>query len=56
MSPEVFAARVNEAIEEGGLSLVDGYAPFCKHVFVPAFFECRVGVVKITDALQPLIK
>jgi hypothetical protein len=28
---------------------VDGYAPFCKHVFVPNFVGARVGALTITD-------
>lgn len=32
-----------------GLPLAEGYAPFCKHVFVPNFIEgTKVGAVAIT--------
>ena len=36
--------------------MVDGYAPFCKHVFVPSFFKCPVSAMPISDSLLPLIR
>eukprot|EP00887_Chlorella_sp_A99_P005459 scaffold1.g5459.t1 len=35
--PRCDSARV-QAVFDGGAPLVDGYAPFCKHVFLPAAF------------------
>lgn len=40
MSPEVFTEQVNSLFEtwragKGGSVVGDGYAPFCKHLFVP---------------------
>lgn len=32
----------------GGFPLVDGYAPFCKHIFVPNFAEVKRTIVPIT--------
>lgn len=32
-----FVETVHRLFKEGGCRLVDGYAPFCKHVFVPNF-------------------
>jgi hypothetical protein len=36
--------------------LVDGYAPFCKHVFMPNVLGCQVGCLPITDANRPLLR
>ena len=33
--PEDFEVAVNQAFEKGEAPLVDGYAPFCKHLFIP---------------------
>jgi len=29
--------------------MVDGYAPFCKHVFVPNFVGAKASTLTITD-------
>ena len=42
-----FVAKVHEHYHAGS-GLVDGYAPFCKHVFVPNFVGAKVGSVAIT--------
>ena len=44
-----FVKRVHDAHVSGASPLVDGYAPFCKHVFVPNFVGAKVGCVSITD-------
>jgi hypothetical protein len=36
--------------------LVDGYAPFCKHVFVPNFVDAKISTVKITKENEHLMK
>jgi len=36
--------------------LVDGYAWFCKHFFVPNFVGASVGVIPITDSNEHLLK
>ncbi|MES1912974.1 MAG: hypothetical protein MHM6MM_005214 [Cercozoa sp. M6MM] len=60
MSPEEFEKRVNEYIEaNGGLEacLKDGYAPFCKHVFVPNFVAgLKTGALAITEETQPFLR
>ena len=33
-----------------GSPLADGYAPFCKHVFVPNFVGARLGALPITGS------
>jgi hypothetical protein len=55
LSTSDFLSKINDDLQNGA-ELVDGYAPFCKHVFVPAFFKCPVSAVPITDALLPLIR
>jgi hypothetical protein len=42
-----FVAKVHKYYHDGS-GLVDGYAPFCKHVFVPNFIGAKVGSVPIT--------
>ena len=49
-------ARVEEAYAQGNAPLVDGYAPFCKHVFVKAWFDVFPGVLTITDANRHLLR
>ena len=51
-----FVRKVQEAHSSGRAPLVDGYAPFCKHVFVPNFVGAKVGNVEITEANAHLLK
>ena len=55
-SKEEFVNRVHEAHSSGSAPLVDGYAPFCKHVFVPNFVGAKVGALGITDANRHLLQ
>ncbi|CAM9161912.1 unnamed protein product [Chrysoparadoxa australica] len=50
-----FEAKVNE-LHEAGAELVDGYAPFCKHVFVPNFAGVKGSIVRITPENEKLLK
>jgi hypothetical protein len=43
-----FVRRVHEYHAQG-MPLVDGYAPFCKHVFVPNFVGAKAGNVVISE-------
>lgn len=36
--------------------MVDGYAPFCKHVFVPNFTSASVNALAITAENEGLLK
>ena len=54
--PVEFEKKVNEYFESGELPLVDGYAPFCKHLFVHNFASVTCGYTKITDETKPLIQ
>ena len=51
-----FASRVNAAFESGAAPLVDGYAPFWKHVFVENFAGATGAVVKITPENESLLR
>lgn len=52
---EEFVRRVHQCHKEGA-QLVDGYAPFCKHVFVPNFVGAKAGSVAITGENCSLIE
>ncbi|KAG6613887.1 Uroporphyrinogen-III synthase [Phytophthora cinnamomi] len=45
-----FVQKINEIYEASGKQLVDGYAPFCKHLFVKNFTGARLNMVPITQA------
>lgn len=54
-SPEEFEKRVNDAVDNGS-PLVDGYAPFCKHVFIPNFTDVKCGYTVIDNTTAHLVK
>ena len=51
-----FEKRINEEYIKNGKILQDGYAPFCKHLFVPNFCNIKCGYAKITPENQHLIE
>ena len=53
---EDFVQRVHEAHCQQGAPLVDGYAPFCKHVFVRNYTGAPVSALPITDANRHLLQ
>ncbi|GAB4817927.1 hypothetical protein N2152v2_004973 [Parachlorella kessleri] len=53
---EDFVDRMHHAFHAEGRQLVDGYAPFCKHLFVPNFVRATVGALAITDANRHLLR
>lgn len=55
-SVEEFEKHVNEHYRASGNALVDGYAPFCKHIFIPNFAGMECGYMEITDEIIPLIR
>jgi hypothetical protein len=55
MTPEELVALVNNAVENGA-KLVDGYAPFCKHVFIENSSETRCGYMEITPEHASMIR
>jgi Protein of unknown function (DUF3228) len=54
--PQEFEAKINSIWQEGKSQLVDGYAPFCKHIFVPNFVGAQVPVMEITADNEHLIR
>ena len=52
----VFMARLEAAHASGAAPLVDGYAPFCKHVFMPNFTDATCGALPITEANRHLLR
>jgi hypothetical protein len=46
--PDDLVTRCNDAVA-GGAPLVDGYAPFCKHLFIENDTPTRCGFAPITD-------
>ncbi len=51
-----FVDKVHSHFKADGERLVDGYAPFCKHVFIPNEWSCTVGALPITDENKHLIR
>lgn len=47
---DAFVAEIERLHASGAAPLKEGYAPFCKHVFVPNFTPAEAGAVAITDA------
>ena len=47
--------RVHQYHAEG-CGLMGGYAPFCKHVFVPNFVGAQLGALPITDGNRHLLR
>eukprot|EP00899_Mesostigma_viride_P015141 jgi/Mesvir1/23628/Mv18304-RA.1 len=51
-----FVEKVHEFYAASGNKLVDGYADFCKHVFVPNFPGARAGHLAITPENEHLMR
>lgn len=52
-----FEARVNALYDAGEAPLVDGYAPFCKHLFIPNFLPgLKAPTVPITPANEAALR
>ncbi len=51
-----FLSRVHELFKAQGSTLADGYAPFCKHVFVGNFVNARLGCLEITEQNRKLLR
>jgi hypothetical protein len=54
LSPQELTARCNAAVAAGA-PLVDGYAPFCKHLFLANDTSTRCGFAPITAANRRLL-
>lgn len=55
VSKEDFVQTVHKLYHEGR-KLVDGYAPFCKHLFVPNFTSASLNALPITKENEGLLK
>ncbi|CAM9395884.1 unnamed protein product [Pylaiella littoralis] len=53
--PKEFEDKVNEIFKASGGKLVDGYAPFCKHVFVSNFAGVKTSTIEITPENEKLL-
>ena len=53
-----FEKKINEFYDSGDYPLVDGYAPFCKHLFVPNFVGDSITVpyLEITPENESLLR
>lgn len=51
-----FVETVHELFKKSGGKLIDGYAPFCKHVFVPNFVGAKLGALEITPDNRHLMR
>lgn len=54
-SPAIFLMCVNEIIKNRE-ELKDGYAPFCKHLFVDNFAHARSGIMAITPENKKFLR
>ena len=52
ITPEALVERCNQA----GSPLIDGYAPFCKHLFLKNDTPTRCGFAPITDANRAFLR
>lgn len=52
----LFEDFVNSEFHAKSLALVDGYAPFCKHIFMPNFAGIKCGYAEISKENERLIK
>lgn len=55
VDPAAFVVRVEQYHHEGR-ELANGYAPFCKHVFVPNFTGAKLGSLAITPENRHLLQ
>ncbi|CDJ62432.1 hypothetical protein, conserved [Eimeria necatrix] len=49
MDKDMFMKQLHEILKRKSLTLVDGYAPFCKHLFIENFTEARASAIPITE-------
>jgi 5,10-methylenetetrahydrofolate reductase len=53
---DAFEQKVNDLFASGNYPLVDGYAPFCKHLFIPNFANVKCGYAEISNENKSFIK
>jgi hypothetical protein len=52
---EEFLAAMNALVDAGSAPLVDGYAPFCKHIFCPNTYGAVGSTLSITEENRGLL-
>lgn len=52
----LFMDQVNELYETGKFELKSGYAPFCKHIFIPNFCNSHASTLEISKENEHLLK
>ena len=55
-SPDDFVRHVNAVYEAGECPLRDGYAPFCKHLFIPNHLDVHCAYAPITEDNRHLLQ
>ena len=53
---EDFTEKINTLYSDSSNILKDGYAPFCKHIFVENFTTLSAAFIKITKENEKFIK
>ncbi|EFC48182.1 predicted protein [Naegleria gruberi] len=56
ISVQSFEEQINKIWSSGDYQLKDGYAPFCKHLFVPNFAGCKQSFLEITKDNEHLLR
>ena len=54
--PEEFTKKIETFYQEHPDSLKPGYAPFCKHLFIPNFTKTAPGTVPLSAEVSKLVK
>ncbi|MES1920097.1 hypothetical protein MHBO_001815, partial [Bonamia ostreae] len=56
ISPSKFENKINQLFRDKKIKLLDGYAPFCKHLIVPNFVDnCFSSILPITAKNRHLL-
>ncbi|KAL9650744.1 hypothetical protein ABK040_001798 [Willaertia magna] len=56
MDWKLFEEQVNKLYATGEYQMKDGYAPFCKHIFIPNFAGCKQSSLAITKENEHLLR
>ena len=54
--PDEFVLHINRAYEQGQQQLTDGYAPFCKHLFIHSHLDVQAAYTAITQRNRHLLQ
>lgn len=56
MDKFIFLDKLCELIASGDCKFADGYAEFCKHIFVKNFTNSKLGILEITPENEHILK